>query len=169
LTSLFEAARLAPSSYNEQPWRFIYAGKGSEAYDRILQSVYPANQSWAKSAPVLIVTVLSKFIERNGTPNKYAWYDLGQSVGNLTIQATAAGLKMRQMGGFDSGKLKELFKINEEYEPATVIALGYPGKVENLEPALLQRERSARSRKPFEEIIFKDDWKAELGVLDPMF
>ena len=169
LNSLFEAARLAPSSYNEQPWRFIYAEKGSESYDRILQSVYPANQSWAKDAPVLIVTMLTKYIERNGKPNKYAWYDLGQSVGNLTIQATASGLKMRQMGGFDSEKLKELFKISEEFEPATVIALGYPGNIEDLEPALQRRERSERSRKPFEEIIFKDDWKAELGVLDTMF
>ena len=60
LNSLFEAAGLAPSSYNEQPWRFIYAEKGSESYDMIMQSIYPGNQSWAKNAPVLIVTILNR-------------------------------------------------------------------------------------------------------------
>jgi nitroreductase len=134
-----------------------------------MQCIYPGNQSWAKEAPVLIVTILNKYIQRNGMPNKYAWYDLGQSVGNLTIQATAAGLKMRQMGGFDPDKLKELFNISNEFEAATVIALGYPGKVKDLEPALQKRELGARSRKALEEIAFDHEWKVEPSVADTMF
>ena len=158
LESIFEAARWAPSSYNEQPWRYIYARKGTVAFESILNNLVPQNHVWAKEAPVLIVAVLSKYIERNGRPNKYAWYDLGQSVANLSSQATATGLKMRQMGGFNSEKLSLAFDISEEFEPATVIAIGYPGNPDDLEPALKQRELGIRKRKALDEIVFKESW-----------
>lgn len=169
LESIFEAARWAPSSYNEQPWRYIYASKGTVAYDSILNSLVPQNYVWAKEAPVLIVAVLNKYIERNGRPNKYAWYDLGQSVANLSLQATAAGLKMRQMGGFNAESLRLAFDISEEFEPATVIAIGYPGNPDDLEPELRQRELGIRNRKALDEIVFKESWPtnspAEINVL----
>lgn len=154
---IFEAARWAPSSFNEQPWRFIYAHKGTESYEKILSCILPGNLSWAGTAPVLILTVLSKNLQRNGQPNKYAWYDLGQSVGNISAQATDLGLKLHQMGGFDPFKAAELFHINESFESATVIALGYPGDINDLDDGLKQRESGKRSRKSIKEIIFSSN------------
>ena len=165
LKLLFEAARWAPSSFNEQPWRFIYAHQTSEAYGKILESLYPPNQMWASKAPVLVLTVLNKFNSRSGKPNKYAWYDLGQAVGNISAQATDLGLKMHQMGGFDPVIARENFGIGESFEPASVIAIGYHGNIDGLEEGLQSRETSERSRKSLNEIAFRETWHEEQPVL----
>jgi nitroreductase len=154
IESVFEAARSAPSSYNGQPWRFIYATKGEEKFDRIVASLIDFNKMWASNSPVLIVSLAKKTYEHNGAPYHHAAYDLGQSIGFMTIQAFELDLYMHQMGGFDAEKLKESFEISEDYDVLTVTALGYKGNVEDLPEDLQKIENPGRIRKELKEIIW---------------
>lgn len=151
LNRLFEAMRWAPSSMNEQPWRVIYAHKGEEAHKLIADALMPGNQPWAKEAPVLMVTLIHKYLQRNGRPNGAALHDLGLAIGNLSIQATAEDLGLHQMGGFDRNVIIENFGVGEEFEPITCIALGYFGDPESLPDPLKARELAPRQRKTIKE------------------
>src|SRR6187402_2697955 len=99
LLRLFEAARWAPSSLNEQPWRFIYVMKNeqSDVWRALMASLSQTNQTWAAAAPVLVLAVVRLTLERNESPNPLAWYDAGQAVALLSVQATSQGLSVRQM------------------------------------------------------------------------
>jgi nitroreductase len=152
--SLFEAARWAASSMNEQPWKFIYAFKGEEAHQLIVDTLVEGNKSWAKNAPVLVLTMVSKFLSRSGKPNGSAIHDLGLAVGNMSIQASALGIALHQMGGFSADKAKELFSLNNQVAVISTIAMGYYGEADDLEEPLKSRELAPRSRKPLSEIAF---------------
>lgn len=154
LGSLFEAARWAASSMNEQPWRFIYAFKGEEAHDKIVDTLMEGNKPWAKNAPVLVLSLIHKFTEKNGKENGAAKHDLGLAVGNLSIQATSMGIGLHQMGGFSPIRAKELFDINEQYDVISAIAIGYFGKADDLEEPFKSREVAMRNRKSLEEIVY---------------
>ena len=157
--SLLEAARWAPSSSNEQPWRFILVQRKDEvAHSRIVETLSSNNRIWASRAPLLIVGVASMLRSSSGRPNGHAWYDLGQSVAHLSIQATAAGLYLHQMGGFDKEQARVALEIPENYEPAGVIAVGYLGDVSELPEDLQARERNPRSRRPLPESVFNGKW-----------
>ena len=162
LQSLFEAARWAPSSNNEQPWRFIVTKKGSESFERLIACLRPGNASWAPRAPVLILSLAKTMFDARGDKpareNRYAWHDVGQAVANLTVQATALGLCVHQMAGFEPEKAREAFSIPEGFAPVSVIALGYPGDPESLPEDLRARELAPRTRKPLEELVFEDDF-----------
>ncbi len=153
LNQLFEAMRWAPSSMNEQPWRIIYARKGEAAYDEIVKALMPGNQVWAKDAPVLMVTLVSKYFSRNMTINKSAQHDLGLAIGNLGIQATALDIGLHQMGGFNPAHIKNTFNINDDFDIVTCIALGYFGDPDSLDEHLKQRELAERNRKPIENFV----------------
>jgi len=153
LHRLFEAMRWAPSAMNEQPWRVIYTRKGEHAYDQIVQALMPGNQVWATTAPILIVTLVSRCFSKNGADNGSARYDLGQAVGNLSIQATAENLSLHQMGGFYKNEIIKAFNISEKFEPVTVIALGYQGDPDQLPETLRERELAPRIRKPIETFV----------------
>jgi len=99
LASLFEAARWAPSAFNEQSWRFIIGQKGSETYDKILQSLVEWNQQWAGKSPVLVLNIASKNFSHNGKPNATAQYDLGQAVAFMLTEAVNQGLVSHEMSG----------------------------------------------------------------------
>jgi nitroreductase len=158
LRALLEAARSAPSSYNEQPWRFIVATRDDpEAFERLLSVLVDGNRQWAKNAPVLTISV-AKLDFSNGSPNRHAFHDVGQAAAYLTVQATALGLAVHQMGGFDAQRTRELLRIPEGYEPVAAIALGYPGDPEDLPEPLRSRQNGPRSRKPLEELVFAGDW-----------
>ena len=157
--SLFEAARWAASSMNEQPWRFLYAYKGEEAHQLIIETLMEGNQGWASSAPVLILTIVDKFSSKSGKPNNAAIHDLGLAVGNMSIQASAMGIGLHQMGGFFPDKAKALFDITDQYDIVTTLALGYFGEADELEEPLKSREMATRSRKPLEEITFHGKFK----------
>lgn len=154
LNKLFEALRWAPSAMNEQPWRIIYANKGESAHDLIVQGLLPGNEPWAKHAPLLIVTLVKKTYTMNGAVNSAAHHDLGLGIGNMSLQATHEGLSLHQMGGINKDKLRELFLIPEDYEPVTVIAVGYFGNPDDLPEALKDRELAKRSRKAISEFAF---------------
>jgi nitroreductase len=159
LLSMFEAARWAPSSMNEQPWRFIYATKdGKEAYERLFNCLVEGNQVWAKNAPVLFLSVAKKDYEKSGKPNSHAWHDVGMATANLVIQATSLGLHAHLMGGFSAQKAQETLSIPEEYEPVTMGAIGYVGEPEMLPDNLQERELAERNRKPLTDIAFNGKW-----------
>ena len=158
LRSLCEAARWAPSSANLQPWSFIVATRDNQQeFARMLDCLVEGNQIWAKQAPVLMVSVAAK-LDRDGDPNPHAWYDVGQAVALLSVQATALGLFVHQMAGILPEKIRELYQIPDSYEPVTGIALGYPGTPEQLPDKLRQRELAPRTRKPINEFVFAGAW-----------
>ena len=156
ILTLFEAARWAASSGNEQPWRFIYATQEqAERYGKLFECLSESNQVWAKTAPVLILTLVKTHTARSGRPNRYAWHDLGLAVGNLTAQASALDLYVHQMAGFSSEKAKQLFDLPPDSEPVTMIAVGYLGDPEQLPEPLKERELAHRQRKALDELILK--------------
>src|SRR5436305_5507459 len=131
LLSCLEAARWAPSSYNEQPWTFILAERTDQAeFARMLGCLVEGNQAWAKNVGVLLLTVVSKLFVRNGSPNRAAEHDIGLAAGNMVLQATALGLQGHQMIGVERDKVRATYKIPDSHEPLTAIALGYPAAVQ---------------------------------------
>ena len=154
LKKIFEAARWAASSYNEQPWRFLVGRRGSETYDKIFSSLGDFNKGWAGSAPVLILNAASTKFLRNGTPNRVALYDLGAAAATLSYQATALGLFTHQMAGFDGDVARKAFNIPEDYILGAVIALGYQGEPAALSnEQMIKQEVAKRERKPLSEIV----------------
>ena len=154
LLTLFEAARWAPSSFNEQPWRFIVGIKDeNENYQKLLHSLMAANQNWAKFAPVLVLSLAKKKSSVKNRPNRFAQYDTGMAVGNLLAQATSLGLYVHQMGGYNVEKVKELFNLDDEFEPMAVMAIGYKGDIEIFPEELKERELKKRYRKSLNEMF----------------
>lgn len=159
LRSLFEAARWTPSSFNAQPWSFIVATHDdAEAFNRMLAVLMPQNAQWARNAPVLVLAIARKPLDESGRPNCYAFYDVGQAVAMLTVEATTRDLFAHQMGGFDAERAQELFALPPDFEPAAVIALGYLGEPDALPEPLRKFERAPRKRKPLEEFVFAGRW-----------
>ena len=158
LSALFEAARWAPSSFNEQPWRFIVGTRDGdpETYAKLLECLVPGNAAWAKTAPVLALSVARTTFTHNGVPNRVAFYDVGQAVGHLTAEAATRGLYLHQMGGYDIEKARAAFGIPEGYEPVAAIALGYLGDTSVLESEALQERhrRPGRPRRTLGETVF---------------
>jgi len=126
LRSLFEAARWAASCFNEQPWRFVVAEKSDPAaFERVLGTLVPKNQEWAKTAWALAISAGKKTFSHNGAPDRFGMHDTGAALANLMIQATAVGLHVHAMGGFDAATAREEFRIPEDFEVAAAFAIGY--------------------------------------------
>ena len=159
LRSLLEAARWAPSSFNEQPWAFLIATRDEpEAFRTMLSCLMEKNQQWAKDAPVLMISVAHKTFTKTGAPNRHAFHDVGQAVANLTHQATAMGLYVHQMAGFDVAKTTQTYHIPADYEPVAAIAMGYLGDPNQLPEDIRAREGPISTRKPQREFVFSGDW-----------
>ncbi len=161
LLRLFEAARWAPSSGNEQPWRFVVGDRrrSPEARDALLNSLIPKNQAWARQAPVLALVAVRLTLEQSGRANPLAPYDAGQAVSLLTLQATAQGLAVRQMAGFDRDLVRDACRVPEPFDPFVVMAIGYAGDPDSLEiDKHREAERSPRSRRPLGDFVFEGEW-----------
>jgi nitroreductase len=157
INSLFEAARWAPSSVNEQPWIYLYATKEQTLlYDKIFDSLNESNKIWAKHAPLLIVSLIRKTYSRNDMPNLSARYDLGAANALLSLQAAHQGLNVHQMGGFSAEKLRENLNIPNQYETVVVMAIGYPGDVQLLPEHLKVRELAPRERYLQQEFVMNE-------------
>jgi nitroreductase len=156
LKTLFEAARWAASSSNEQPWRFLVGRRGDETYQKIFNALVEFNQSWAKSAPVLVLSVAKKTFTGKGSPNRCALHDTGAATANLALQATANGLHSHSMAGFDPEQVRASFAIPSDYDIGAVTAIGYFGDPASLPEHLHKMEVSPRQRKPLEEFVFSD-------------
>lgn len=156
---LFEASRWAASSYNRQPWRFIYAKKGSEAYDKMIGCMVEFNQQWAKNAPLLIFTAYKEKTDE-GDDNFHALHDLGLSLGNMSMQAESMNIAMHHMAGIDWKKAQKVFDVPEGFHVTTAIALGYyGGDLSKLPEDLREQETGKRERKPQSEFVFEGSWK----------
>lgn len=159
LRSLFEAARWAPSSNNEQPWRFLVAVKENrEEFDRLLACLLEGNRRWACRAPVLILSAASLHFGDGGKPNRHALHDTGLATENLLLQVTALGLVAHPMAGFDVEKARADCRIPQGFEPVAMIAVGYPGDPAELPDYLREREAKARERQPVSDFVFAAQW-----------
>jgi nitroreductase len=161
LLRLFEAARWAPSAGNEQPWRFLVFDRARhpDGHRRLLATLTPTNQAWAAASPVLALAVVRATREANEAPNAHAWYDTGQAVGLLTVQATYQGLSIRQMEGFDRDRAADVSGVPPPFVPAVAMAIGYAGDPATL---ALDKHRAAeaapRARKPLGAFVFEGRW-----------
>ncbi len=151
LNRLLEAARWAPSTYNEQEWRFLYAHRDTPQWSTFFGLLMEANQVWCENAGILIVVVSHKVFERNGMPNPVHTFDSGLASENLMLQATAMGLIAHGMGGFDRSKARATLRIPDDYEVQAMIAVGHPGNTDVLPPDVAEREVPS-GRKPIAEI-----------------
>jgi nitroreductase len=155
LRTLFEAARWAASSGNEQPWRYLVGRRGTETYDKIFQSLVESNRAWAGGASVLLLGTAKSTFAKNGSPNQYAMHDLGAADATICYQATALGLHSHQMAGFDHTVARQLFNIPEDYHLGSVNAIGYLGDPSALKVEYQRNvETVPRNRKQLGEIAF---------------
>ena len=153
--SLFEAARWAPSSMNEQPWLYYYTTrKDSVSFSSYMDCLMPGNSSWAQRADLIILSVARKKFRRNNKPNRHALHDTGAANVLLALRAAEMGLQAHQMGGFDIAKTVELFNLDPEmYEPVTFISVGTPVNPDILPVELREREVAPRSRREVAEFV----------------
>ncbi len=163
LRRIFEAARWSPSSANEQPWRFVIARRKDEAsFARLLGALTPRNQLWVRGAPLMGFSVARLISERTGQPNRWAWYDTGQSMAHLSIQATHEGLIVHQMAGYDAARAREAADIPDGFEPVSAFAIGYPGDPATLDETFQKLEASPRTRRPQADSLYEGRWGSPL-------
>lgn len=158
LLPLFEAAKWAPSSYNAQPWRFLYAHRGSEHWPLFFNLMIEFNQSWTKQASVLLVMISRINFEHNNKPAVTHAYDTGAAWGYLALEGSLRGLVVHGMQGFDYEKARRDLKIPDGYEVNAMAAIGKPGRKEDMAPALQEREVPS-DRKKLAEIICEGPFK----------
>ncbi|MEQ8475019.1 nitroreductase family protein [Fulvivirga sp.] len=153
LLSLFEAARWSASCFNEQPWRFLVGVKGEETYDKIFDMLVEFNQDWAKTAPVLVLAYAKKTFTKNGKPNMHYWYDTGQAMASLTVQATHLDLNVHQMGGYDRDRAQKELIQDDDFESICVAAIGYRAEPSDVPENLKEREFAPQTRLALKEVI----------------
>ena len=159
LLSLFEAARWAPSSYNEQPWSYIVSTKeDSTQFPQILSCLVEGNQAWAKAAPVLALGIVNLKFAHNAKDNRAAVHDLGLASGNLLMEATARGLWVHQMIGILPDKAREIYQIPDAWEAWTGLAIGYQGDPMSLPDNFKERDLTPRQRRPLSQFVFAGQW-----------
>jgi nitroreductase len=159
LRSLFEAARWAPSSNNEQPWAYLVATKDDAAnFAKMLGVLVEFNASWAKHAPALALSVAHLKTQREGKANRVAMHDVGSATAQLTFEANTRGLQVHQMAGFDAEKARQTFAIPADWEPVAAMAIGYPGNADTLSEKLRERELAPRTRKALGEFVMTGSW-----------
>lgn len=159
LASCFEAARWASSCFNAQPWAFVVATSAvAERHAAFVDCLVPGNQEWAARAPVLFFAVANPVFAHNDQPNRWAAYDLGAAMATLSLEATARGLSVHQMGGFDAAKARAVCGIPEGHDVMAAVALGHPGSADGLGEKLQGRQAGARARKPQGAFVFRGRW-----------
>jgi nitroreductase len=154
LMTLFEAARWAPSSYNNQPWRFIYAKRNTIHWDVLFNLMGEFNQSWAKNAAVLVVVISKKTFDYNGKPSRTHTFDTGAAWENLALQGSFMHLVVHGMEGFNYENAQKNLNIPDDYTIEAMIAVGKPGKTELL-PEEMQKREQPSDRKKVSEFIFE--------------
>jgi len=157
LMSLFEAAKWAPSSYNGQPWRFIYAKRNTADWERLYDLLGEGNKSWAKNGSVLMV-LISKKISDEGEPYRVHSFDAGSAFENMALEAVSRDLVIHPLEGFDNVKAAKVLEVPDEYEVEIMIVVGKRGKTSDLPPQLAERE-GAKGRKALKELIMEGKFR----------
>jgi nitroreductase len=147
-------ARWAPSSYNNQPWRFLYAMRNTDPWNTFFNLMVEANQMWAKNAAALVVVISKKTFDFNGKPSITHTFDAGAAWQNIALQGSLRGLVVHGMQGFDYDRAKEVLHISDEFRVEAMVAIGKPGKKEDLPDALQEREFPS-DRKKLSEIVIE--------------
>jgi len=160
LLALLEAARWAPSCFNDQPWRFIVCDKAADetSWQHAVTTLAEKNRLWAKNAPVLMLAVAMESFNHNGQPNRWAMYDTGAASVSMCLQATALGMCVHQMGGFDAEKAREVFNLPDDCRPMAMMAVGYQAEADVLDDAFKETELAARSRAALDERFYEGQW-----------
>lgn len=161
LMSLFEAARWAPSSYNNQPWRFLYAKRGTKNWDILFDLLVDFNKQWTKNAPVLVLLISKKIFsgmrgpseKMNGKMATTHSFDAGAAWENLALQASANGIIAHGMQGFDYERARLLFRVPSDYQVEALLAIGKEGEADSLSSELAAKDKTPSVRKPLKEII----------------
>ncbi len=160
LMSLFEAARWAPSSYNNQPWRFIYSKRNSDNWNKFFDLLFEGNKVWAKNATVLVVIISMKNFEFNQKPSITHQFDTGAAWENLALEACDRGIVAHAMQGFDYQKARDILNIPDIFDVLAMVAIGKIGCRENLPPNL-QEVEFPNDRKPLSEIVMEGTFKSK--------
>ena len=159
IMSLFEAARWAPSSFNNQPWRFIYAKRNTRHWDRLFDLLVNANKTWAKNAALLAIVISRKNFEYNEKPARTHQFDAGSAWENLALEASSRGIVAHGMQGFDYEKARAELGIPTDFEVMAMIAIGKRGPKENL-PTELQDKEKPNDRKALKDIIMEGTFRS---------
>ena len=163
ILSLLEAARWAPSCFNNQPWRFVVST--GESLERVKDTLSRGN-AWGRKAS-LVITIASKpDLGCQKTGREYYPLDIGLAVENLLLQGIHLGLVVHPIAGFDEGELKSVLKIPDEYRVHTIVIVGYPGSLSEVDEQLREREEAPRERKKLEEIVFWEEWNQSNPIYD---
>lgn len=152
LMALFDAARWAPSEYNNQPWHFIYAKRGTKHWDALFNLLVPFNQEWCKNAAVLVV-IVSRNINDDGSARHTHSFDTGAAWQNIALQGSLNGLVVHGMAGFDYGRAQKELHIPKEYTVEAMIAIGHPASEAVLPESMRAGEKNRSGRKPVQEFI----------------
>lgn len=154
---LFEAARRAPSSRNEQPWNYYYVHRENQkVFNDFVEILTGKNPDWANEAQVLMISVMKKNLDYNNRPNGKALHDMGAANVSIAIQAAEMGLQAHQMGGFDKEKAAEYLQLDtENYEPVTMIAVGFPDEERTQTEEQIKRKTESQIRKKTEDFVFE--------------
>ena len=160
LQALLEAARWAPSCYGDEPWRYLVFSKKAqpEAWENAFSCLAEGNQGWAKDAPVLVLGVANTVLSKNNQENRWGEYDTGAATMSLTLQATAMGLMIHQMGGYDPVKARDLFNIPKQFTLMSMFSVGYQLAEKDIPEDMKEREYAPRARSALSEICFAGDW-----------
>ena len=160
LASLLEAARWAPSCNGDQPTRYLIWEKrrDPEGWQKAYDCLSENNRKWVKNVPLLMLSCAGSVFAHNGKPNRYGPHDTGAASVSMAFQATALGLIVHQMGGYDAAKARAAFAVPEEYTPMAMIAVGYQASPDILDEETKAKELRARSRKPISELFFEGGW-----------
>lgn len=157
LMSLFEAARWAPSSYNGQPWRFVYARRGEKDWETLYDVLVDFNKAWCKKADTLVLAVSRNNFEHNNKPAQTSRFDTGSAWMSLALEAHARNIIAHGMQGFDYELVKKKLNIPDSYTVEAMIAIGKPGNKEELPPEIREKETPS-NRKPLKEIVAKGNF-----------
>jgi nitroreductase len=154
LMSIFEAAKWAPSSYNNQPWRFVYARRGEKEWDTFFNVLIEFNKEWCKRADTLVLVVSRNNFEHNEKKARTSRFDTGSAWMSLALQAHAQNIIAHGMEGFDYDAIKKALQIPDTFTVEAMIAIGKPGKKEDL-PEAIQKKEVPSTRKQLTEIVAK--------------
>jgi nitroreductase len=157
IKAMVEAAGHAPSSFNEQPWIFVYTTREDEkVFNDYIGFLSETNQVWAKNAYAVIISLARTRFTHNGKINRFALYDTGMAVSNLLLQAMTFDVHIHQMGGFSVDRVKEYLRPGNDIEPIAMMAAGFLGDGEDLPAEVLRKDENRRPRKSVNDYVFKN-------------
>ena len=162
LIAILEAARWAPSCFNDQPWKYMLWDRfqDPENWQRAFDCLVEKNRLWVQRAPMLMLALASTRFGYDKKPNRWGQYDTGAASENICLQAATSGLMAHQMGGFDAARIQQVFAIPEVFTPMAMIVIGYPGDIDSLEEGFREGEVAERQRKSFADICYEGTWGA---------